>query len=180
MQMEAGLDTGPVLLQRRLELARGTTAGDLETSLSTLGAAALLEALLQLAEGRAQAQAQSSEGITYAAKIAKSEALIDWSAPALQIERQVLAFNPRPGATTTLGSEPVRVLRAQVLEGGRAGEPGVVLELRRDALVIACGGGTLALQLLQRPGRNPVNAREFAAACHLAAGQRLGVGGGSR
>ena len=176
MQMEAGLDTGPVLLQRRLALPRGTTAGELEASLADLGATALLEALRQIAAGTARPEAQSSEGVTYAAKITKAETLIDWANPAAQIERQVLAFNPRPGAAMSLGGESVRVLAARALEGTERGDPGLVLEARHDALVIACGSGRLALQALQRPGRNPVSARELAAACGILPGQRLGVG----
>ena len=109
MQMDAGLDTGPVLLQRSVPIGAHATSGELHAELATLGAAALLEALGALASGRAQPRPQSAAGVTYAAKIAKSEALIDWSADAVQIERQVRAFNPWPVAETRFAGEQLRV-----------------------------------------------------------------------
>lgn len=186
MQMAPGLDTGPVLLQRRITIERTATSGSLHARLARLGAEALLEALREIEAGTAHAQPQSAEGVTYAAKISKSEALIDWRADALAIDRQIRAFNPSPYAETRLAGEPLRILaaypaeraeeRAGPAESGAAarGEPGSISAIRRDAIVVNCGEGRLALTVLQRPGRKPLPAGEFVNAIRLAPGQLLG------
>lgn len=115
MRMDAGLDTGPMLLQRPTPIEPDETAGSLHDRLAALGAAALLESLLKISEDQSKSTPQPSEGVTYAAKIEKKEALIDWSRPAVQIARQVRAFNPSPIAETRLRSEQLRVYRARAL-----------------------------------------------------------------
>lgn len=175
MQMGLGLDTGPVLLQRRIPIDRMATSGTLHERLAALGAEGLLEALREIAAGTSQPRPQPPEGITYAAKISKSEALIDWRVDALAIDRQIRAFNPRPGAETRLGGEPLRVLAAHVQPAAATpAEPGTIIAIRRDAIVVHCNAGGLALTELQRPGRKPLPAAEFVKAVPLAAGQRLG------
>ena len=177
MQMEAGLDTGPILLQRSLPIPAGATSGDLHATLALLGAAALCEALAELAAGRLVPRPQAALGVTYAPKIEKSEAVIDWSRDALSIERQVRALHPRPGAESRLAVEPLRILAAEAQDLPMPPSlPGTVLALSADAIVVACGHGQLAVKTLQRPNRNAVSAREFAQAYQVASGLPLGAG----
>ncbi|HEY2590245.1 MAG TPA: methionyl-tRNA formyltransferase [Steroidobacteraceae bacterium] len=174
MQMDSGLDTGPVLLERRIPIERAATSGTLHERLARLGAEGLLEALREIAAGSAHPRPQPDAGVTYAAKIAKSEALIDWRASALAIERQVRAFNPWPYAETRFDGEPLRVLAAQAEGGAGSAEPGTIIATRRDAILVRCGDGRLALTELQRPGRKPVAAGDFVNAGRVKSSQRLG------
>src|SRR5688572_28377414 len=168
MQLDAGLDTGPVLLERRRPIGSHDTAGDLHDALSELGAEALMEALDGLAAGTLKARAQPAEGVTYAAKIEKSEAALDWSKSAIQLDAQVRAFNPWPVAETRMAGESLRVLRARVAEpAGREAAPGTLLGIGDDGLRVACGVGVLAVRELQRAGKRPVSARDFANAVRL-------------
>jgi methionyl-tRNA formyltransferase len=174
MQMDAGLDTGPVLLKRRISIAADDTGGSLHDKLAALGAPALLEALEGLATGTLRAEPQAAEGATYAEKLKKSEALIDWSRDAAAIERQVRAFNPWPVAETRLAGEQLRIFMALAQNQGSSGiAPGTVVSARDDAIVVACGAGALRISELQRAGRRPMTARELMSSCELA-GQRLG------
>jgi methionyl-tRNA formyltransferase len=169
MQLDEGLDTGPVLLERRRPIGLHETAGDLHDALSELGAAALLEAIDGLIAGEVLPRAQSAEGVTYAAKIEKAEARIEWSAPAVQIDRKIRAFNPWPVAETRLAGEGLRLLRSRVADAhSRDAAPGTVLGLADDGLRVACGEGVLAVNELQRAGKRPVSARDFANAVRLA------------
>jgi methionyl-tRNA formyltransferase len=174
MQMDAGLDTGPILLKKPLSIAENDTAGSLHDKLSALGAPALLEALEGLAGRTLRAVPQPSAGVTYAEKLQKAEAPIDWSRDALAIERQVRAFNPWPVAETRLGGEQLRIFMARAQNAGSSGvAPGTVLAARDDAIVVACGDGALRITELQRAGRRPMSARELMNSCDVA-GQRLG------
>lgn len=174
MQLDEGLDTGPVLLERHRPIGPHDTAGDLHDALADLGAAALMEAIDGLATGKLLPRAQPAEGVTYAAKIEKSEALIDWNEDAVQLDRKIRAFNPWPVAETRLAGESLRLLRAVVADAGApAAEPGTVLGLADDGLRVACGTGVLAVRELQRAGKRPVSARDFANAMRLA-GLRFG------
>jgi methionyl-tRNA formyltransferase len=175
MQLDAGLDTGPMLLERRRPIGSHDTAGDLHDALSELGAAALLEALDGLAAGTLKARAQPSEGVTYAPKIEKSEAPLDWSKNAVQLDAQVRAFNPWPIAETRMAGETLRVLQTRVAAAdGVEAAPGTLLGLADDGLRVACGEGVLAVRELQRAGKRPVSARDFANAVRLT-GLRLGT-----
>jgi len=175
MKLDAGLDTGPVLLERRRPIGASETAGDLHDALAELGAGALLEAIDGLAAGTLVPRPQPREGVTYAAKIAKSEALIDWSAPVDAVDRRIRAFNPWPVAETRFAGEPLRLLRGGVVDASAHGEaPGTVLGIADDGLRVACGTGVLALRELQRPGKRPTSARDFANAVRIA-GLRLGT-----
>jgi len=177
MLMDAGLDTGPMLLQRRLQIEAEDSGGSLHDRLSVLGAQALLEALDGLASGTLSAQPQPAEGVTYAAKLEKAEALIDWSASATEIERKVRAFNPWPIAETRFEAEQLRILRARARSSESslaAGHPpGTVLAVSDNAILIQCGEGQLAVQEIQRPGKRPVSARDFANTAALV-GRSLG------
>ncbi len=162
MQMDAGLDTGGVLAEGRQPIGEEATAAELQDELAALGAAQLLAALPLLAAGRLHARPQAREGVTYAEKLSKSEARIDWQQPAVRIDRQIRAFNPWPVAETTLQGEPVKLWRSRLAtDAGAPSAPGTVLGLQADALGISCGSGVVQVLELQRAGRKAVSAREF-------------------
>jgi methionyl-tRNA formyltransferase len=168
MQLDAGLDTGPVLLERRHPIGIHDTAGDVHDALSELGAAALIEAIDGLVTHELIPRPQPAAGISHAAKIEKSEAPIDWSASATEVDRKIRAFNPWPVAETVFAGETLRVLRAAVAaNGGEHAAPGTLLGLAEDGLRVACGQGVLAVRELQRAGKRPVSARDFANAIRL-------------
>jgi methionyl-tRNA formyltransferase len=165
MQMDAGLDTGPVFAQRRIAIGREDDSGSLHDKLATLGGDALIEVLHDLEHGRARAVPQPEMGATYARKIEKSETRLQWTHPAAELERAVRAFRPAPGAHTQLRDQPLKIWRARVVAG--AGEPGSVLE--RDArLHIACGVDALAIEELQPAGGRRMSAAQFLRGRHLA------------
>lgn len=154
MRMEAGLDTGSVLLREATPIGAGDTAGDLLGRLADMGARLILEALERIDSLIPEPQAEA--GVTYAARIDKAEAAIDWHRPAAEICRQIHALSPSPGAWAMVGNERVKLLRARVAAG--AGAPGAVL----DGFTIACGsGGAVEVTLAQRPGRRPMPAAEI-------------------
>jgi methionyl-tRNA formyltransferase len=168
MQLDEGLDTGPMLLERRRSIGAEETSGDLHDALAELGAAALIEAISGIEAGTLVARAQPADGVTHAAKIEKSEARVDWNQDAVQIHRQIRAFNPWPMAEARLGEEPLRLLRARVADAtGRPAEPGTLLGMADDELRVACGQGVLAVRELQRAGKRPVSARDFANAVRI-------------
>ena len=174
MQLDAGLDTGPMLLERARPIGSQDTAGDLHDALAELGAAALLEALDGLAAGTLKPRAQPAEGVSYAPKIEKSESPLDWSVSAIHLDRKIRAFNPWPVAETRFAGESLRVLRARIAEPvGAHDAPGTLLGIAEDGLRVACGEGVLAVRELQRAGKRPVSARDFANAVRLA-GLRFG------
>ncbi|MFO1407651.1 MAG: methionyl-tRNA formyltransferase [Steroidobacteraceae bacterium] len=174
MKMDAGLDTGPMLLVRETAIGPAETGGELHDRLSRLGAAAVVEAIEGWVSGRLEARAQPGSGVTYAAKIAKHEARIDWSRPAVEIDRQVRAFNPWPVAETRIDDRQLRVWSGgPVAVDVRAAGPGTVLDLGRGRLVVATGDGAYELGRVQLAGRTAVTAAEFANA-HDLAGRRLG------
>jgi methionyl-tRNA formyltransferase len=168
MQLDAGLDTGPMLLERRRPIHSHDTAGDLHDALSELGAAALAEAIDGLAAGSLAARPQPATGATYAAKIEKPEARLDWKASVVEIDRRVRAFNPWPMAETSFAGESLRVLRARIADQpGVDAAPGTLLGIAEDGLRVACGEGVLAVRELQRAGKRPISARDFANAVRL-------------
>jgi len=176
MRMDIGLDTGPMFLQRPLIIAPEETGGSLHDRLADEGGAAVLEVLAALAADNAHSTPQPEIGVTYAAKIDKSEATIDWRRGAEEIERQVRAFNPWPIAETRLDGEQLRIHRASAnvnVIGTISAEPGTIVDVRDDFVLVACGRGHLALKELQRPGRRPVAARDLANTLELT-GRRLG------
>ncbi|MFO1509527.1 MAG: methionyl-tRNA formyltransferase [Steroidobacteraceae bacterium] len=169
MRMEAGLDTGPVYAVRTVAIGPRMTAGELHDVLAEEGATALLAVLEDIGTGTARATPQLAAGVTYAARIDKSEAHIDWGMSAAGIDRQVRAFNPWPIAQTRFQGEQLRVLRAHpatATERVRA-VPGTVLGVDSAGLAVACGEGVLTLEIVQRPGRRPVSAFDFALAASL-------------
>jgi methionyl-tRNA formyltransferase len=159
MRMDAGLDTGPVLRSARLPIAAGETAGSLHDKLAGLGARLIVEALADLPGTPVP---QPGEGVTYAAKIDKAEAALDWRLPAVQLERRVRAFNPFPGAVTALHGTRIKVWRACVTTGGGA-PPGTVVSAGPDGIAVACGEGALRLVELQKAGGRRLSAAQFLA-----------------
>ena len=175
MRLDAGLDTGPTLLSRPRAIGMHETSGDLHEALAELGAAALIEAIEGLASGALKATPQPTDGVTYAAKIEKSEARLDWTASAVDIDRRVRAFNPWPIAETVFAGEQLRILRAALSEPlNSEATPGTLLGIAEDGLRVACGDGVLAVRELQRAGKRPVSARDFANTVRLA-GLRFGA-----
>jgi methionyl-tRNA formyltransferase len=168
MQMDEGLDTGPTLLRRAVAIEKEDTAQTLHDRLAALGAEALVEALGALSRGALQPQPQEDSGATYAEKIRKEEGRLDWRLPARQLERQVRAFTPWPGAWFELEGERFKVLGAEVAEG--EGAPGQVLD---DELTIACGEGALRLTRLQRAGKAPMEAEALLRGFAIPPGIRL-------
>jgi methionyl-tRNA formyltransferase len=174
MRMDAGLDTGPELLRRETAVGPQDTAATLHETLSRLGAEAIVDALAGLESGRLQAYPQAGEGVTYAAKLSKDEARIDWSRPASHIDRQVRAFNPWPIAETTWRGEQVRIWTARLADVGDHAPPGTVLSGQPGRIVVTTGEGALELLRLQFPGRKPLEARDVLNSRELA-GSRFGA-----
>ena len=158
MQMDAGLDTGDMLLTEREAIVFDDTTGLLHDRLAALGARLVVRSLADAAAGALNPVRQPEEGVTYAHKIAKSEAAIDWRLPADVVERRVRAFDPFPGATFQAHGDTVKLWRAQVERLDVAAAPGTVIAVDAQQLVVACGDGALALLDVQRPGgkRGPV------------------------
>jgi methionyl-tRNA formyltransferase len=167
MQMDAGLDTGPMLLRGTIPIGPSTRLGEVHDALAAMGAALVLRALAE----DPPAAVQPAEGATYAPRLTRADGRIDWNLPAARIERQTRAFDPWPGAFSTFGAEVLKVLEAEVVPG-TTGQPGLVLDA---ALTIACGEGALRITRLQRAGRGPVTAAEFLRGFALPAGSRLGA-----
>jgi methionyl-tRNA formyltransferase len=162
MQMEKGLDTGPVLLAQRMDIAPDETAGQLHDRLAQLGAQTLADGLGLLRAGmRPVPQPQSAEGATYARKLEKSEARLDWSQPADVLARKVRAFDPWPIAEGDLAGEIVRIHRAVAIDGAHTATPGTVVNAGRDGIDIACGSGALRLRVLQRAGGKAITAADY-------------------
>lgn len=178
MQLDAGLDTGPILLQKQLEILSHHTGGALRAELAVIGAEALLEVLSDLTGGTLTARAQPEEGASYAPRIEKAEARIDWTQEAIRIERQVRAFNPEPVAETRLEGEQLRVFSAHALEpngsenASKNHDIGTIIDVLDGNMIVQCGEGHLAIMEVQRPGRRPVSVRDLAHSLPLK-GRRL-------
>ena len=155
MQMEAGLDTGPMLLKVTTTITAEDTGGSLHDRLAQLGSAAVVEAVTKLAAGELRGEVQDDSLATYAHKLNKDEARLDWSRPAVELERLVRAFNPWPICHSTLNGEALKVHAAQLGEG--QGAPGSVLAADKNGLTVACGEGALRLTRLQLPGGKPLS-----------------------
>jgi methionyl-tRNA formyltransferase len=172
MQMEAGLDTGPVAMVERIAIGPDTTAGEVTGRLSRLGADLMVRALAALSRGGLATSPQAAEGVTYAKKIEKSETRIDWSRPAAEVHNHIRGLSPDPGAWCEMdfgkGPERVKVLRSTLADG--SGAPGTVLD---DTLAVACGSGAVRLTELQRAGSRAMKADEFLRGARVAAGAVL-------
>ena len=173
MRMEEGLDTGPIALADAVPIATDMTAGELHDRLSIIGADLMSRALGALSRGTLTFTPQAGEGVTYARKIEKAEARIEWSRPAREVHHQICGLSPFPGAWFEAdwgqGPQRVKVLRSHLADGH--GAPGTVLD---DALTIACEEGAVRLTQVQRAGKTPMDAATFLKGAGLAKGARLG------
>lgn len=159
MGMEEGLDTGPMMLMERVAIEDTDTTGSLHDKLAALGGRMIVEALRKMEQGQLEAVPQPEEGVTYAAKIAKEEARLDFSLPAEVLWRRVRAFNPFPGAHGQVDGVTVKLWNAELATGN--GSPGQVLAADAQGIVVACGEGALRLLELQKPGGKRLPAQEF-------------------
>jgi methionyl-tRNA formyltransferase len=157
MRMEAGLDTGPKLLTSVIDIEAQDTTGSLHDRLAALGGRAIVDALARL--DALPAVPQPELGVTYASKVAKADAQLDWSEPAPTLARKLRAFNPFPGASALLAGEPVKLWRGEATTG--QGEPGQVLAADANGIVVACGEGALCLTELQKPGGRRLASADF-------------------
>lgn len=173
MKMDEGLDTGEVLLKKTTVITDEDTGGSLHDRLALLGAEALLEALPAYLEGKLQGIAQDETKATYAHKLDKQEAMLDWSKPAVELALMVRAMNPWPVAECTYEGRRLRIWQASALEESRDADPGAVVGASDDGIRVACGSGQLLLQALQLPGGRRLSAREFLNA-RAVSGVRLG------
>ncbi|KRC12111.1 methionyl-tRNA formyltransferase [Hydrogenophaga sp. Root209] len=173
MQMDAGLDTGDMLLVERLPIRSMETTGSLHDRLAVLGGRLIVEALEIAACGGLTGQKQPAEGVTYAHKIDKAEAAIDWTASADSLARRVRAFNPFPGAATALAGEAIKVWAAHADDTASGGEPGEVMAADADGIRVATGAGVLVLTELQRAGGKRLAVADFLRGFPLARGQVL-------
>ncbi len=174
MQMDAGLDTGDMLLVDAVDIAVDDTTATLHDRLAALGGRLIVEALELATCGGLKRTPQPTEGVSYAHKIDKAEAAVDWSQPATVIERRIRAFDPFPGATVQLAGETIKLWRAQVVPG--TGSPGSVLAVTDAGVTVACGESALLLTELQRPGGKRLPAREFLQGMPIQAGQGFAAG----
>jgi methionyl-tRNA formyltransferase len=170
MQMDVGLDTGPVLLAEHVPIAQTSTAGSLHDELSKIGASLMVRALAALERGSLQARPQPEEGVTYAKKIEKDEARIDWMRSARDLDCHIRGLTPFPGAFFEAGSTRIKILRAAPVDGN--GAPGEVLSLD-GGITIACGNGALKITEAQRAGKGPMNAVDLLRGFPLKKGERL-------
>ncbi|MBV8467031.1 MAG: methionyl-tRNA formyltransferase [Burkholderiales bacterium] len=168
MQMDAGLDTGAMLSVHPVAIEASDTASSLHDKLAVAGADAVVRAVVNLPSLRAGATPQPANGVTYAEKIRKEEARIDWTLPAEAIVRNVRAFDPFPGAVSNLGEEAIKCWRAEAAPG--QGVPGTVLAADADGVVVAAGEGSVRMLELQRPGAKRLPVREFLAGGKIAVG----------
>ncbi|MHA6491777.1 methionyl-tRNA formyltransferase [Pseudomonas borbori] len=159
MQMEAGLDTGPMLLKARTPITPDDTGGSLHDRLARLGPQAVIDAIDGLAAATLMGEAQDDSLATYAHKLNKEEARIDWTRPAVELERLIRAFNPWPICHSSLNEAPLKVLAALHVDGHEngPGQAGEILAASKDGLIVACGEGALCLTRLQLPGGKPLN-----------------------
>ena len=174
MQMDEGLDTGAMLLRRALPIAADDTTASLHDRLAAIGGECIVEALAALQRGELVPTPQPAEGVTYAAKIGRAEAAIDWTRPAVEIERALRAFDPFPGAAASLRDTVVKCWSGKVVPG--KGEPGTVLAVDDEGdggITIACGRDALRCTVLQRPGSKRLPAGEFVRGFPVSVGERF-------
>ncbi len=171
MQMDAGLDTGPILLQKSLPIAAEATLGSLYETLAVLGADCILEFLGKLVREQIHPRAQPEEGVTYASKVSRDEAQVDWSKPALELERKIRAFNPFPGTVFRYGTTEIKIWKASIVR--EHGHPGEILAAGEQGIVVACGQDALQLTELQKAGSRRMDAIDFLRGFPLSPGDLL-------
>lgn len=177
MQMDEGLDTGPMLARHATPIAASDTGGTLHDRLAALGAELLVETLKQMDRGGLETAPQDESLATYAARITPDDACVDWRRPAVEIERRVRAMNPWPVVRTRHGGRVIRLWEAAVISGGAAGAPGEIVRADREGVDVACGEGGLRITVLQRAGARRMPASEFLNGHPLQAGERFDSSG---
>ncbi len=170
MQMEAGLDTGPVLLESRLDIQHNDTSASLHDSLAILGAKSLMECLKSLPEKLEKAQKQNHENACYAHKITKNEANIDWSESAKQVDQKIRAFNPWPICQSNCQHQRLRIWQAEPIQSLHTSKPGTVLSIDKGGMQVACGNNALNITLIQRDGSKPVSIKDFINSTNIQSG----------
>ena len=175
MQMDEGLDTGDMLLKKTCSIEANDNAQTLHDKLADAGAEAIIEALHKLEQGKLIPEQQDPQQATYAAKLTKAEARLDWKQDAVQLERAVRGYFPFPTAYTLLGETPIKILRAHSAEGMPA-EPGLVIATDNGRILVACGKGILALEVLQKPGGKPLPVAQFLQSFPVKVGDRFVTG----
>ena len=173
MQMDAGLDTGAVLMRASLPISDSDTSASLHDKLAALGSRLIVDTLSSLPQ--LQAKEQTTEGVTYAAKILKDEALIDWQLPAVRLSQRIRAFDPFPGAHTFCEGQVLKIWSATAFNSDTHATPGSVVQLHADAFDVATGDGVLRVMQVQRPGGKRISAAEFLHSHALSVGMLLGV-----
>jgi methionyl-tRNA formyltransferase len=177
MRMDAGLDTGPIVSQEAIPLDARETAGVLRDRLAALGARLIADALLMLArDGRVAERPQPRDGVTYAAKLARPDTLIDWARPAAELDRLVRALAPSPGAVAGWQGSPVKVRAAIPMARPTGSPPGTVVAVGAEGIDVACGSGVLRLERLQPAAGRPMSAAAFAAGRELVPGRSFEPG----
>jgi methionyl-tRNA formyltransferase len=171
MQMDAGLDTGAVLARRKIGIAPDDDAGTLHDKLASLGAELMVATLAQLGAGELRPVPQSDAGVTYAGKITRADTVLDWSRPALELERIIRAFRPAPGAAALLRGESLKIWKARIMK--EQGVPGAVLRADESSMLVACGHDALEIAELQRPGARRMSAADFLRGRPVAVGSRF-------
>jgi len=172
MHMDAGLDTGAVLMRESLPISDTDTSASLHDKLAAMGSRLIVDTLSALAQ--LQAKTQSTEGVTYAAKILKDEALIEWQLPAVCLSQRIRAFDPFPGAHTLCDGQVLKIWSATAFNSDTHATPGSVVQLHADAFDIATGDGVLRVTQVQRPGGKRISAAEFLHSQALSVGMVLG------
>jgi len=176
MQMDAGLDTGPMLAAGRETIRPDDTTASLHDRLAVLGGRMIVEVLQRLADDPPEARPQPEDGVTYAHKISREEAVLDWHEPAVTIERRLRAFTPFPGLQASYGGQPVKFWRGE-LAGFGGGAPGEILRADADGVAVACGEGALRLTEMQKAGGKRLPAADFLRGFPLVAGSRFDLPG---
>ena len=175
MQMDAGLDTGAMLLAERIPIGADDTTGSLHDKLAALGGKLVVQALELADAGALTPLRQPEAGVTYAHKVDKAEAVVDWAQPAQAIARRLRAFDPFPGASSILGGEPVKLWRGEPDRGASGDEPpGQIVAVRQDGLVVRCGEGGLRITQLQRAGGKRLAVAEFLRGFEVRPGMQFG------
>jgi methionyl-tRNA formyltransferase len=179
MQMDAGLDTGALISARAVSIGPRDSAATLTLRLAVVGGEAIVETLIRLqCDGRVDAVPQQNDGASYARKISRDDATIDWRVPALAIDRQVRALNPFPGAVTSLAGKPIKIWASEPAPG-HLGTPGTVVRADSGGLIVACGEGALAVRELQRAGGRRLSAADFLSGNPIETGSRMDAGAGN-
>ncbi len=174
MQMDEGLDTGDMLLKKRCPIVVDDTAQTLHDKLAPLGGEAIIEALQHLEQGRLSPERQDAAQATYAAKLTKAEAQLDWTAAAEQLDRAVRAYLPFPVATSLLHGTPIKIHRARQRVDAGDSLPGTVISIDKDCVIVSCGRGSLGLEVLQKPGGKALPVQQFLQGFPVKVGDRFG------